>query len=108
MIDLGWFSFIARGMSWLLRAIYGFVGNWGFAIVLLTLLVRVLLLPAVSLTPGRNPTQISQSKSLARGEKEDSSVTGLVKMASPRLPLSIQSSCRPSSLYWYLLAVGSV
>ncbi|MGB5703725.1 MAG: membrane protein insertase YidC, partial [Polyangiales bacterium] len=47
VIDLGWFSFIARGMSWLLRAIFGFVGNWGFAIVLLTLLVRVLLLPAV-------------------------------------------------------------
>ena len=47
VIDLGWFSFIARGMSWLLRAIYGFVGNWGVAIVLLTLLVRVLLLPFV-------------------------------------------------------------
>ena len=47
VIDLGWFSFIARGMSWLLRAIYGFVGNWGFAIILLTLLVRVLLLPFV-------------------------------------------------------------
>jgi len=47
VVDLGWFSFIARGMSWLLRAIYGFVGNWGFAIILLTLLVRVLLLPFV-------------------------------------------------------------
>jgi YidC/Oxa1 family membrane protein insertase len=47
VIDLGWFSFIARGMSWLLRAIYGFVGNWGLAIILLTLLVRVLLLPFV-------------------------------------------------------------
>lgn len=47
IIDLGWFSFIARGMSWLLRAIYGFVGNWGVAIILLTLLVRVLLLPFV-------------------------------------------------------------
>jgi YidC/Oxa1 family membrane protein insertase len=47
VIDLGWFSFIARGMSWLLRAIYEFVGNWGLAIILLTLLVRVLLLPAV-------------------------------------------------------------
>jgi len=47
VIDLGWFSFIARGMAWLLRAIYGFVGNWGFAIILLTLLVRVLLLPFV-------------------------------------------------------------
>jgi YidC/Oxa1 family membrane protein insertase len=47
VIDLGWFSFIARGMSWLLRTIYGFVGNWGVAIILLTLLVRVLLLPFV-------------------------------------------------------------
>jgi YidC/Oxa1 family membrane protein insertase len=47
VIDLGWFSFIARGMSWLLRTIYGLVGNWGVAIILLTLLVRVLLLPFV-------------------------------------------------------------
>ena len=47
IIDLGWFSFIARGMSWLLRTIYGFIGNWGVAIILLTLLVRVLLLPFV-------------------------------------------------------------
>jgi YidC/Oxa1 family membrane protein insertase len=47
VIDLGWFSFIARGMSWLLRTIYGFVGNWGLAIILLTILVRVLLLPFV-------------------------------------------------------------
>jgi YidC/Oxa1 family membrane protein insertase len=47
VIDLGWFSFIARGMSWLLRTIYGFIGNWGVAIILLTLLVRVLLLPFV-------------------------------------------------------------
>lgn len=47
IIDLGWFSFIAHGMSWLLRAIHGLVGNWGLAIILLTLLVRVLLLPFV-------------------------------------------------------------
>lgn len=47
VIDLGWFSFIARGMSWLLRTIYGFIGNWGLAIILLTILVRVLLLPFV-------------------------------------------------------------
>ena len=47
VIDLGWFSFIARGMSWLLRTIHDRVGNWGLAIILLTLLVRVLLLPFV-------------------------------------------------------------
>ncbi len=47
VIDLGWFSFIARGMSWLLRTIYGFIGNWGVAIILLTILVRLLLVPFV-------------------------------------------------------------
>lgn len=47
VVDLGWFSFIARGLSWLLRKIYDFVGNWGVAIILLTLLVRVVLLPFV-------------------------------------------------------------
>ncbi|MGB5694300.1 MAG: membrane protein insertase YidC [Polyangiales bacterium] len=47
VIDLGWFSFIARGMSWLLRTIHDWIGNWGLAIILLTLLVRVLLLPFV-------------------------------------------------------------
>ena len=38
------------------------------------------VLPAVSLTPGRYPTQMSQSKSWARGLKEDSSVMGFVKI----------------------------
>jgi YidC/Oxa1 family membrane protein insertase len=47
VIDLGWFSFIAKGMSWLLRTIQGWVGNWGLAIILLTIFVRLLLLPAV-------------------------------------------------------------
>ncbi len=47
VIDLGWFSFIAKGMSWLLRTIQGWIGNWGLAIILLTIFVRLLLLPAV-------------------------------------------------------------
>ena len=41
VIDLGWFSFIARGMSWLLRAIYDFVGNWGWSIIIVTLLIKL-------------------------------------------------------------------
>ena len=45
VIDLGWFAFIANGLTELLRAIHGFVPNWGFAIILLTLLVKLLLFP---------------------------------------------------------------
>ena len=48
VIDLGWFGFIAGGMNWSLRNIYDLVGNWGLAIILLTLLVRLAILPLVT------------------------------------------------------------
>ncbi len=45
VIDLGWFSFIANGLIDLLRLLYGFVGSWGLAIILLTLMVKALFYP---------------------------------------------------------------
>ena len=44
-IDLGWFAFIGRPLMWLLLQFYGFVHNWGIAIVLLTILVKGLTIP---------------------------------------------------------------
>ena len=40
-IDFGWFSFISRPLLWLLRHIFALVGNWGIAIILLTVLVKL-------------------------------------------------------------------
>jgi YidC/Oxa1 family membrane protein insertase len=40
VIDLGWFAVIGRPLLWLLLKFYSIVGNWGIAIVLLTLLVK--------------------------------------------------------------------
>jgi YidC/Oxa1 family membrane protein insertase len=40
-MDLGWFAFLGRPMLWLLQWFYGFVGNWGIAIILLTFLVKL-------------------------------------------------------------------
>ncbi|MEM7603907.1 MAG: membrane protein insertase YidC [Myxococcota bacterium] len=45
LVDLGWFSFIANGFSDLLSFIQGYVGNWGLAIILLTLMVKLLFFP---------------------------------------------------------------
>jgi len=45
MVDLGWFSFIARPLLWSLKAIHSLIPNWGVAIILLTVLLRVLLYP---------------------------------------------------------------
>jgi YidC/Oxa1 family membrane protein insertase len=45
LVDLGWFSFIARPLLWALKGIHALIPNWGWAIVLLTVLLRVLLYP---------------------------------------------------------------
>ncbi|HET7501793.1 MAG TPA: membrane protein insertase YidC [Kofleriaceae bacterium] len=44
VVDLGWFAFIGRPLLWLLLKFHDVVGNWGIAIILLTLLVKALTL----------------------------------------------------------------
>lgn len=39
-VDYGWLWWIAQPLFWLLTKIQGFVGNWGVAIILLTVLVK--------------------------------------------------------------------
>ncbi len=46
MIDYGIFSFIGRPMHTAMLYIYKLVGNWGLAIILITLILRTLILPA--------------------------------------------------------------
>ncbi|EAR55035.1 putative inner membrane protein translocase component YidC [Photobacterium sp. SKA34] len=43
--DYGWSSFIASPLHELLAFIHGIVGNWGIAIIILTLIVRGLMYP---------------------------------------------------------------
>ncbi len=45
LIDYGMFKMIAKPLLGLLRILHGFVNNWGFAIILLTLIVRLLVMP---------------------------------------------------------------
>lgn len=44
-INFGWFGVISRPMLWLLNQIYAFVGNFGWAIIILTLLLKALTFP---------------------------------------------------------------
>ena len=39
-VDYGWLWWIAQPLFWLLIKIHGFVGNWGVAIILLTVLIK--------------------------------------------------------------------
>lgn len=45
VIDFGFFGTIARPLLYVMKAFHGWVGNWGFAIILLTLMVRLCVLP---------------------------------------------------------------
>ncbi|MEN9887270.1 MAG: hypothetical protein RL758_1848 [Pseudomonadota bacterium] len=38
--DYGWLTILAKPLYWLLEKIHGFVGNWGWAIVLLVVLLK--------------------------------------------------------------------
>lgn len=41
-VDYGMLTIFAQPLFWLLEKLHGFVGNWGWAIVLLTLIVKIL------------------------------------------------------------------
>ena len=45
VIEYGFFTFIAKPMFKILLAIYHWVGNWGWAIVILTIFIRIILFP---------------------------------------------------------------
>jgi YidC/Oxa1 family membrane protein insertase len=44
-VDYGWLWFIANPLFWLLDKIHDVIGNWGWSIVLLTILVKAALWP---------------------------------------------------------------
>lgn len=45
IVDFGFFGFIATPLLYVMKFFHGLVGNWGLAIILLTLLVRFAVLP---------------------------------------------------------------
>lgn len=47
-VKFGMFAFLAHGIRWLLVFFYGLVGNWGAAILLLTVAIKVALLPVTA------------------------------------------------------------
>jgi inner membrane protein oxaA len=45
VVDYGWLTFLSKPIYSVLNFLYGLVGNWGWAIVLLTCLVKAILYP---------------------------------------------------------------
>ncbi len=44
-VDYGWLTVIAAPMFWVMTMLHSVVGNWGVAIILLTILIKILFFP---------------------------------------------------------------
>ncbi len=66
IIEYGFFTFIAKPMFKLLQFLYELIGNWGWAIVVLTVLIRLLLFPLTL----KGMISMSKMKELAPKMKE--------------------------------------
>lgn len=40
-VDYGWLTILSKPIFWLLKRIHGFLGNWGWSIILLTMLIKL-------------------------------------------------------------------
>ena len=65
-IDFGIFGIISRPMLWLLVTLNGFAGNFGIAIILLTLLIKLLTFPLTQ----KSYVSMQQMKTVAPAMKE--------------------------------------
>ena len=45
VVDYGWLYILAAPLFWILKFIHGIVGNWGWAIILLTILIKLVFYP---------------------------------------------------------------
>ena len=115
-VDYGWLTVIAKPIFWLLQYLHGLVGNWGWAIVLLTIVIKTAFFPL----------QAASYKSMARMKAVTPRLTALrerygsdrVKMNQAMMELYKEEKINPLggclpivvqipvfiALYWVLLA----
>ena len=44
-VDYGWLTIISTPLFWVMSLFYGWIGNWGISIILLTILIKMLFFP---------------------------------------------------------------
>ncbi|TQR34681.1 membrane protein insertase YidC [Campylobacter sp. MIT 99-7217] len=65
-VEYGWFTFIAKPVYSFLEFLHDYIGNWGWSIVALTLIIRVILFPLTY----RSMISMNKLKDLAPKMKE--------------------------------------
>jgi len=115
-VDYGWLSFIASPLFMILSLIQGFVGNWGYSIILLTILIKLAFYP-LSASGYRNMAQMRELAPRLQSMKEKFG-DDRQKMQQAMMELYKKEKINPMggclpilvqipvfiSLYWMLLA----
>jgi YidC/Oxa1 family membrane protein insertase len=57
VVDYGWLYILAAPLFWLLKFLHGIVGNWGWSIILLTILIKLVFYP-LNAKAGRSMAQM--------------------------------------------------
>jgi YidC/Oxa1 family membrane protein insertase len=57
VVDYGWLTILAAPLFWLLRWIHSLVGNWGWSIILLTVMIKLVFYP-LNAKAGRSMAQM--------------------------------------------------
>jgi YidC/Oxa1 family membrane protein insertase len=57
VVDYGWLYILAAPLFWILKWIHGMVGNWGWAIIILTILIKLVFYP-LNAKAGRSMAQM--------------------------------------------------
>ena len=68
-VDYGWLTFISAPLFWLLAAIHGLLGNWGWAIIVLTILIKAAFYP-LSATSYKSMAQMRKLQPKMQALKE--------------------------------------
>ena len=118
VVDYGWLKIIASPMHWVLEKLHALVGNWGWAIILLTVLIKALFFPLSAasyrsmaklrlVTPRMQQIKERHANDRARMQQEMMELykTEKINPLGGCLPIVIQIPVF-ISLYWVLL--GSV
>ena len=116
VVDYGWLTFLAKPIYSLLAFLYGLVGNWGWAIVLLTVLVKAVIYPISAAgykSMGRMRDLAPRMKALQEKYKDDKQALNQAMMELYRREkINPAGGCFPIllqlpvflALYWVLLA----
>ena len=57
VVDYGWLYILAAPLFWVLKWIHGLVGNWGWSIIILTILIKLIFYP-LNAKAGRSMAQM--------------------------------------------------